>query len=183
MTKTNLIETITLPPLKGKKLIKDATDIFAGYIDSDFKNWNTKTHVSKQMKVEVREMTEDATFEQMFSKETLLTQDQIIYFVENFKNLLRTDGYATFFPFKSGEEVFVADVDFYSDEQLEVGVFRLSDDNVWDARYRHRIVVPQLTLNPSESDPLSLAPFDTSDVKVKLRDFIESLEELYKSMK
>ena len=170
---TKLIETITLPPLEGKKLIQDAKDIFTGYVDSDFKNWNTKTYPSKQMKIEVKELTDNATFEQMFSKDDFLTQDQIIYFIENFESLLSKEGYS-FFPFKSGNEILVARVYLRSDGYLNAFVFRFSNDLVWRAEYRHRLMVPQLT-------PKSSA-FDTTDVKAKCRAFIDSLEELYKTL-
>lgn len=40
--------------------------------------------------------------------------------------------------------IFVANVNFDDDGQLKVNVNRLSNDNVWNAENRHRIVVPKL---------------------------------------
>jgi hypothetical protein len=74
----------------------------------------------------------------------VMTQSQIIQFVQKHRKWLRTDGYATFFLFKVGDEFFVADVFFNDDGRLEVYVYRFSDDDVWRAEVRHRIVIPQL---------------------------------------
>lgn len=151
------LTTIQLPKLSGNKVIADST-IFS-YIDSDFRNWKAdeKGKPTKAMKIDVFEMDTDATFAQMMSADNLMTQDQIIYFCKNHKDLLRHDGYATFFPFKSNGKVFVAFV-YVKDGGLKVLVYRFSDDCVWSAEYRHRVVVPTIStsepLTPSHSDVL-----------------------------
>lgn len=136
------IQTIQFPALKGNNLIKDST-LFTGYKDSEFDS-KTEKIASKAMNIDVFEMDKDATFEQMMSPDNLMTQEQILYFVNNYKDLLRQDGWATFFPFKSNGEVFVAFVDVYSDGP-RVRVCRFSDDYVWHAEFRHRIVCPSIS--------------------------------------
>jgi len=49
---------------------------------------------------------------------------------------------------------FVANVNVNSDDRLNVNVNRFMNDNVWNAKYRNRIVVPKLTVSliePGES--------------------------------
>lgn len=147
----------------SKADISDAKSIFTGWLDSDFKNWNLKDECdANPMEMAVLEMDKDATFKEIFTdpEKMIVTQGQILSFVQNHKDKLRTDGYATFFLFKAGNEFFVVDVYFRDDGLLEVNVDRFSHGLVWDAGYRHRIVVPQLALSdlePSSSDTLTLA--------------------------
>lgn len=148
------LETITLPKV-GKDFIADAKDVFC-YIYSDFTNWELNKESKPQPKTDlaILEMTKNATFEQMFNKETdYLTQAQIIEFCKNHKELLRQDGYATFFLFKVKDEYFVAHVNVRS-YGLYVYVHRLEYDIVWYADYQHRFVVPQLALSTLEISPL-----------------------------
>lgn len=129
------------------------------YIDSDFKNWNLDTisPETKEINAAVLEMDKNANFKDMFgsiSKDTdamCMTQAQILRFIQDHKDHLRTDGYSTFFLFKENDGVFVADVNFFDDGLLEVFVFRLSDVDVWRAESRHRIVCPQVALTNDSS--------------------------------
>ena len=147
-------EPLTLDPTDGTETIAQATDLFTGYIDSDFRNWgcDVKSEPTKTTQVFVHEMIKDGTFAQIFNgmsddlNSLCLTQSQIIQFVKKHRKWLRTDGYGTFFLFKVGEEFFVAYVSFYSGGRLEVRVARFSYGRVWYAALRRRIVVPQLTL-------------------------------------
>jgi hypothetical protein len=43
--------------------------------------------------------------------------------------------------------IFVANVNFDDNGRLKVNVNRFSNDNVWNAENRHRIVVPKLTIS------------------------------------
>lgn len=70
-----------------------------------------------------------------------LTQHQIKTFCEVHKELLRKDGYATFFLFKVDEQFFVVDV-YVRSGGLRVHVHRFERGNVWDAESSHRVVVP-----------------------------------------
>lgn len=42
---------------------------------------------------------------------------------------------------------FVANVNFNSDDRLNVNVNRFENSNVWNAENRHRIVVPKLAVS------------------------------------
>ncbi len=146
-------ETLTLDPTDGAEMISKRSDIFDGYIDSDFKNYgcNIKSQSTDAMNVQVHEMVEDGTFEKIYSSQgreldsMCLTQGQIISFVQKYRNWLRTDGYGTFFLFKVDSKFFVAFVCFASG-LLFVRVLHLSYDGVWGAGRRRRFVLPQLTL-------------------------------------
>lgn len=151
------LTTISIPALKGKNVI--ANSKLFSYIDSNFKNWGADKPgtATKKMKLDVFEMDKDATFAEMMSPDNLLTQEQILYFIENHKDLLRQDDYATFFPFKSIDEVFVADVRVRVGGSLEARVYRLSYGLVWYAGDRHRVVVPATVTSNLSDDPLVLS--------------------------
>lgn len=65
------------------------------------------------------------------------TEAQVIEFCRRHRGKLRTGGYATFFEMEGGV---VASVRFVDDGRLEVDVYEFSDDDVWDAEYRRRLV-------------------------------------------
>jgi hypothetical protein len=144
-------EIITIGETDGKSTIAHAEDTFRGYIDSDFVNYGTDVQgqSTKETKVQVFEMIKNGTFAQVFGgfgeniDRLCLSQSQIICFVKDHSRWLRTDGYATFFLFKENGEYFVAGV-HWDEGRLRVGAGRLSDDAVWSAEGRRRIVVPQL---------------------------------------
>jgi hypothetical protein len=94
-------------------------------------------------KVDVLEMTEDATFEQMFDKKQTLTQGQILYFIKKNRGELG-DYYSTFFLFESRGNFFVASVDSNSGGKLNAHVHHFGYSYVWNAGARHRVVVPKL---------------------------------------
>ena len=144
-------QCLVIDPADGLGILAKANDLFA-YIDSNFKNWGADEpgKATGETPARVYEMVKDATFTQMFGSlssdlsNLCLTQDQIIGFVKKHRQWLRSDGYATLFLFKSHEFFFVAHVGVVSDGKLEVRVHRFVYSNVWDAGYRHRVVVPQL---------------------------------------
>lgn len=94
-------------------------------------------------------MTENATFVQMFgelSRETAklcLTQAQIKRFVKEYRQHLRSDGYATFFLFQVGGKFFVAVVNLV-DGGPGVYVRQFEPGGVWGGDVRLRVVLPQL---------------------------------------
>ena len=147
-------ETLELDPTDGIKTLAQAADVFTGHLDSDFKNYgcNVKGEPTGKTKVAVHEMIKNGNFKQIFGglgndlDKLVFQQDQIIQFVQKYRQWLRTEGWATFFPFKVGDEFFVAYVNLYSDGRLRADVYRFSDDDVWDAESRNRVVVPQLAL-------------------------------------
>lgn len=171
---TKLITTVTIPATTGKKTIAQSK-LFTGWLDADFKNWGTDVKGEKRPEeiLEVREMEQEATFAQMMSPEAVLTQEQILYFIEHHKDLLQQDGWSTFFPIKANNEVFVASVYFDGGGRLRAYVRRFSDGYVWRAESRHRVVVKQLKSNPSEIDSLNLSRFGLLEKR------IERLEKLF----
>ena len=144
-------KALVIDAVDGTEILADANDVFK-YIDGDFKNWGAdeKGPATKETPVNVHEMVKDGTFAEMFSslnpdvEKLFFTHHQIKNFVQKKSDWLRTDGYATFFTFKSKGERFVAYVDFGSDDRLRVYVYRFVHDDRWSAGSRHRIVVPQL---------------------------------------
>ena len=146
-------ETLELEPTDGKETIAKAKDTFPGWIDGDFKNYDTdvKGKPTDKANVQVHEMIKDGTFAQIFGglsdnlDSLCLTQAQIIQFVKKHSKWLRTDGYGTFFLFKVNEEFFGAYVHMY-EGSLWAFVYRFSFDCVWFAGHRYRVVVPQQAL-------------------------------------
>jgi hypothetical protein len=137
----------------GQTIANNGKDVFTGWIDPDFKNYgaNERGQATPATTIQVYEMVEDADFATMFDsldKDTdklCLTQHQILEFVRSRPDLLRTEGYATFFAFKSKGKLFVAVVTRFDDGSLSVLVRRFDYDvRVWHARGRRRVVVPQL---------------------------------------
>jgi hypothetical protein len=136
----------------GTKTIPDSADLFAAGVDGDFRNWRADEPGAPtgETPVHVYEMVRDATFAQMFSSlspdlgKLCLTHDQILTFIETHRDQLRTDGYATFFLFKSHDQFFVACVRVNSRSRLYVIVRRFEYSRVWSAEYSYRLVVPQL---------------------------------------
>jgi len=149
------ITTITLPACAGNRTISnDGRNLFTGYIDPDFKSYgaNIPGGPTPEMTLDVFEMIpgKNGDFRTLFgsvsSDPTLLTltQDQIVTFTERHRDLLRQDGYATFFLFKGEDEkLFVASVTF-GGGLLRVRVFHFSYGFVWRGVYRHRLVMPRL---------------------------------------
>lgn len=141
-------QTIVIRSTTGEKTFAKAKEIFTAFLDADFERWGTNVPSAPtgETPVVVHEMIQDAKFAQMFIGDLdrlCLSQEQIIDFVVDHRNWLRTDGYGTFFLFKVGTEFFVARV-YVRAGGLEASVRRLSDDYVWRADYGHRVVIPQL---------------------------------------
>jgi hypothetical protein len=153
-------ERILVNPTDGTEFIADAKEVFSGYIDDDFTNWNLKVRGkgTPAMPVEIHEQTEDGMFAQIWEilngdlNKLRMTQGQIKDFSKNNRDKLRADGYGTFFLFSRGDEpvnadksnVFVANVSFGDGGRLKVGVIRFLRGYVWGARFQHRFVFPQL---------------------------------------
>ena len=145
-------QSLVIEAVDGTKTLANAKDVFKSGIDFDFKNWGTNKpgNATKEMAVQVYEMTENATFPQMFGSlgtnldKLCFSQHQIKTFCKKYPNWLCAD-YATFFPFKVEDHFFVACVRVVSDG-LFVFVRRFESGFVWLAGCRHRVVVPQLTV-------------------------------------
>jgi hypothetical protein len=144
---------IALAATDGTETLAKANDVFY-YIDGDFQNWGTNVagESTSSTFVQVHEMVKDGTFTQIYGgfgenfDKLCLSQAQIKAFCRDHRNWLRTDGYATFFLFKVGTELFVARVLFGGLGRLSARVLRFSLGSVWLAECRLRFVLPQLTL-------------------------------------
>lgn len=170
MNTRSIVTNLKLPKLSGKETLADSKAF--SYIDSDFKNWglNQKGKATKPLSVEVREMTADATLQELFTsinpdlEMLVLSQAQILKFIELYRNFLREAGYATFFLFKENNEFFVAFVSVHESE-LEADVYRLEYDDVCYGGLRHRVVVPQQNLESLSSE---LSTLDTSSLRTRI---------------
>ncbi len=182
-TKLELIKTIELESTKGTKLIRDARYVFSGYISSGFDEYIEKSKATGRIQMNVSQMMEDSTFKDMFPfpEKQLVTQEQIIEFCKNYKDLLRKDGYATFFLFKNKGEFFVARVGFGGDGRLEVGVSPFSSDGVWGAECQYLVVSPQLD-SESLSSEKSLESLDTLTLDTAIKICKEDGLEVIKKM-
>lgn len=149
---------LILDPTDGTETLANANDLFS-HIDPDFNNWGTnkKGASTQQQFVDVYEMTNDATFAEMFGSlsnnpdQLCLTQAQIKQFVKKHRDKLCIDGFTTFFLFKGkkmkgvkSSQLFVAGVGVVSGGGLWVSVHRFGRSFVWPAGDRLRVVVPQL---------------------------------------
>ena len=142
-------EILTLDACNGSDVITSDNKGPFDYVDGDFVDWEANEYGSDTTETEVGvyEMTSNANFQNLFGSfstnldDVCMTTSQIKNFCTKFRNWLRTDGYSTFFLFKSKGKFFVADVSFYSGE-LEVYVNHLSDVNTWYAGCARRIVLP-----------------------------------------
>lgn len=146
--------TVELVETDGTDTLADATDVFTGGIYGATRRKKLCAPTKKTL-IAIYEMILDATFRTIFGgfgenlKRLAWQESQIVAFCRDHRNLLRTDGYGTFFLFE-GENggFFVANVNFDDNGQLKVNVNPLDNDNVWNAEYRHRIVVPKLAVSP-----------------------------------
>jgi hypothetical protein len=159
-THLRFLQSATVAPTVGTTTLAQASDLFTGHLDSDFKKWGTDVAGTdtEQTSAEIYEMKEDGAYAQLFGslvgasgscEEVALAcrplcwqQGQIKEFARTHRNLLRQDGYATLFLFEVNGEVFVADVRV-DGGQLKAFVLRFGYAYVWSAAYRHRLVVPQ----------------------------------------
>jgi len=145
-------ETLLLYPTDGTQSIGHSSAVF-GWIDPDFKNWGLNTGsnlATEETAVQVNEIIKNGPFGKIFGSlggnldALCFTQGQIVQFCQKHPSWLRSDGHKTFFLFKVGAKFFVAYVYVDDGGSLDVNVDKFSNDYVWNADYRHRVVVPQL---------------------------------------
>ncbi len=143
---------LTISECSGQRTIAKVDKVFRGYIDRDFVNYGLDVEgvATPDTDVEVHELVRDGDFTDIYNSlgadldKLVLTQDQVISFVETHRGWLRKDGYGTFFLLKEGNGFFVAGVSVHPDG-LDVQARRLSDAYVWYGGYGRRFVLPQLT--------------------------------------
>ncbi len=145
-------QALVLDETDGTDVIPGAKDLFPAYIDSNFVGWGADeaSGPTPERPVKVYELARDVTFAQMFGSVSTdhgrlcLTQSQIIGFVRKYYKWIRTNGYGTFFLFKSSGELFVASVGLNGSEWFGVSVSRFGRVSTWSAGYGRRVVLPQL---------------------------------------
>lgn len=143
-----------IPATTGMASIADEEELFASYIDPDFKNWglNVRGKARPETFVKSLELVRNGNFKELFSSlgdldKLVMTDDQIVWVKRNRPDLLVQNGNANLFLKKKGKEFFVAGVSRYSGGFM-VDVRRLSDGIIWLAGFGHRVVVPQLLARP-----------------------------------
>lgn len=145
---------LTIPACSGGRTIARAGGVFRGYIDPDFVGYgldDIEGAATPDTDVEVNELIRDGKAEDIYNSvggdldRFVLTQDQVISFVEIHRDWLRAGGYGTFFLLKKSNEFFFAYVDLSSDGKLYVNTYRLPSDYVWRSFYRLRFVLPTPT--------------------------------------
>lgn len=144
-------EKLTIGPSDGKRTITEATNLFSS-IDYDFKKLGTDVgkKTTTDTDVVVCELAMDATFAEIFTSlssnvdKLILTQDQILQFIERFRKWLHPKGFGTFFLLQSGDRFLVVVVCRRSSDKLETDLRQFEDPLVCTAVHQYRIVVPQL---------------------------------------
>lgn len=98
-------EKIIIEPLDGKRLISQAKKVFKAGIDPDCiaQELTETSTATSETSLDVYEMSNDATFEQIFSEinskldKIVMTKSQIIRFCEKYQIWMRNEGSGTFF--------------------------------------------------------------------------------------
>lgn len=137
-----LYSGVTVGATDGKATFR-SSGFYIYYMDP---NYCTMSVPTSPVLADVYELVKDAKFTEFLgafgeSRPRWKTEAQIVEFSRSHRDKLRGEGYANFFELEGG---FVAYVLVYGDGQLDVFVRPLEDDCVWLARYRHRVVLPQL---------------------------------------
>ena len=146
--------TIVISATSGLETLANAQDVFTGGIDPNFKKWGCDVldKPTAEQPVKVYEMVVDGNFRKIFSgfgenlDRLCLTQHQIKAFARDHRDELRVNQNANLSLFKVGTEFFVSNVRMLFCGDLKDDAYQFSDTYVWDAEYRHRVVVPQLWL-------------------------------------
>lgn len=143
------LQTANIAPIRGCVTLAEASDVFTGWLDPDFKNYGTNVvgEDTGETAVDVYEMTHNGSYQTLFGslgdpRKFCLTQGQIKEFCRSHRDLLRQEGSGTFFLFEVNASLFVASVGVGAGE-LGVGVSHFGDDYVWGAGIRRRLVVRQ----------------------------------------
>lgn len=166
-THLRYLSTTTLAPTKGNVTLAQSADVFTGHLDHDFINWGTDVAGvdTGETPADIFEMKKSGTYAHFFGslvgaegtyeeiaaacRPLRWQQGQIKDFCRTNRHLLRQEGWATFFLFEveiDGKPfLFVADVGV-DGGYLRAYVNRFSRTGVWNADYRHRVVVPQQTV-------------------------------------
>lgn len=144
---------LTIPACKGERTIAKAKRMFLrGHIHPDFGDCDLDVRgaATPETDVQVYELVRDGEFTDIYNgvgvdlDKLVLTQDQILTFVEICHDWLRTYGPETFFIMKNGKMFFVVGV---VDDVPGISIYpaNLSYRGIWHGSRSHRFVLPQLT--------------------------------------
>lgn len=146
---------LTLPARSGKRTIAKAKRMFLpGHIHSDFVDYGLDVRgvATLETDVQVYELVRDGEFTDICNgvgvdlDKLVLTQDQILTFLETCHDWLRTYGPETFFITKNGKMFFVVGV---VDDVPGISIYpvNLFYRGIWHGSRSHRFVFPQLSPN------------------------------------
>ncbi|HFC76993.1 MAG TPA: hypothetical protein ENJ27_02080 [Candidatus Moranbacteria bacterium] len=144
----------------GSRVISKAENVFQRGVGRGFISRNADGNgvATPKMPAPVFEQIRNGTFGQILGinidnlsnpnsadakrlRQMILTPHQIISFCVYNRKWLGADGIATFFPYESYRNFFVADIYFYSDGLIEVNVLQFGHLSEWDADLRHRFIL------------------------------------------
>ncbi len=144
--------TLGIDPTDGKEIIAEASNVFPGWIDSNFEKYGCSlvSPPTGSAQATVLELIKDGLLSEIFGGDGVdlhrlcFTQPQIIQFVQKHRKWLRTERHGTLFLFRIDKDFFVAQVYFREeDEKLRISLYKLSSKHVWRAKFLHRIVILQ----------------------------------------
>ena len=142
---TRTLASGMLPATTGEEVNTAADAVFTGYCDPALTAGGTDEPTAGIV-VDVEEMTVDGNFRQIFRslgrELPELTPSQITVFCRDQREHLQKEG-GMFFRLKGGlKGGRVADVFVNGRGRLSVSMHGFGDDYIWDAQFRHRVVVP-----------------------------------------
>lgn len=145
-------EQIVVGKTDGTRLITEATDVFTGRIDPDFKEFGFDVPARPTVATEfiVCEQIMDGTLAQNFDSlsqprvELCSTPHQAIEFIVKHCSRLRGRGDGNLFLLQRADgEFFVLNVCVHLGGSLDVFLNPFLDNDVWHAKYQHRFMFPK----------------------------------------
>lgn len=155
-----LNEIIKIEATDGKTSIAQSEKVFKNcWLDQNFINsgLDKPQNSSKETMIEIYEVSEGGTFEEMFIKfyktldklnELCLTQNQIIEFCKNYKKLFQNHQ-TLFFLFKEKKwwqfksKYYIACVDLLTGG-LSIDMYKLKENFPWMPGFSYYIVIPEI---------------------------------------
>ncbi len=149
-THLRYLESITLAPTAGLTVLAEASDLFTGHLDSDFKSLGTDKpgEDTTETILDIYEIAKDGHHRTFFGslgqdvRPLTMTQGQIKEFACSYRDSFIQYGYVTMSLFEVEGELFVAHINLRGGK-LGVDVYRFSEDGIWRTNNRFQLVVPQ----------------------------------------
>ncbi len=139
-------KTVVIGATKGERTIVNS-NLFTRGIDHDFFIYGCTlpSKSKKEREVNIYELEGIGTFTQIYQKmcnsdelkQSVLTQDQILEFVETHQGELQQNGLGNFFLIRNDGKFYVVSVYYATRTDLSVSIYQFSDPHIWNAgRYR-----------------------------------------------